>query len=592
MKKIFYGLAAAAYSLVGCTLDRFPETKVTPEQFFKTENDLQLYMNGLYSMSNTSPYWKDVGTDNLHETEAGDLSDLLVNSAAKNAKNFGGDWDWSRLRSLNIFLANASKASVSEAARNHYIGLARYYRAVFYWEKVREYSDVPWYGAPLNPASADLYKAADKRTFVVDKIMEDMEFAAKHVYDKSRVRERGAYHKDYIRLEFARFALEEGTTRKYRTELNLSGTANTFLEKARDMADSIMTSGRFQLATDYGALFFSVKSGHLNSNKEVFIVNDFDGSKRQRTDEVTGMHTRYFPTRDLLYAFLNSDGTRYTDQARYDTNDFVTEFKDRDPRLNATLCYPGWIDEYSDPTKPYVQEFIKDFSGYHMSKWYLQSGDQTVRQGTDIPVGRYAEVLLIYAEAKAELGTITQGDIDKSINLLRKRVNMPNLSLTAANGDVDPYQAAKHTNVTGANKGVILEIRRERRVELALEGTRYEDIRRWGRLEYLETKPTGIYFSKLGKHDLTGDGVPDITILPSTGTLPALTGRGKNALGVTLIYYKQGDKFTLSNGDNGGYIQLFTNETWKLTLPRDYYRPIPYDEVLLNPKLKQPFGWK
>src|SRR5690606_32689045 len=152
-------------------------------------------------------------------------------------------------------------------------------------------------------------------------------------------------------------------------------------------------------------------------------------------------------------------------------------------------------------------------TGYRVIK-ALPTRDQWGSGGAsyiDIIIFRYAEALLIFAEAKAELGTLTQTDLDESINKLRDRVAMPHLDLAVANANPDPYLVAMYPNVDqGPNKGVILEIRRERRIEMFNEGLRWDDLMRWKEGKRIEQPMVGIYFSGLGAHDFNNDGVPDV----------------------------------------------------------------------------------
>ncbi len=122
------------------------------------------------------------------------------------------------------------------------------------------------------------------------------------------------------------------------------------------------------------------------------------------------------------------------------------------------------------------------------------SFDSYNRSINSMPIFRYAEVLLNFAEAKAELGTLTQADLNKSIFELRDRVGMPNLDMAAANANVDPYMEAQYPGVTGANKGVILEIRRERRIELVMESHRWNDLMRWKSGQSVVRPFKGMYF--------------------------------------------------------------------------------------------------
>jgi hypothetical protein len=212
----------------------------------------------------------------------------------------------------------------------------------------------------------------------------------------------------------------------------------------------------------------------------------------------------------------------------------------------------------------------------------------------DIPVLRYAEVLLIYAEARAELGELTQGDLDMSINLLRDRAGMPHLTIGTP---VDPVQEARYPLVNASstpNWAELLEIRRERRIELAFEGRRYDDLYRWYCGNLIENEPKGLYFSGLGKYDLTGDGYDDIILIDVSESVPAAEDKEQNELGVVLRYYRVGLQDSdadlyLENGNSGRVEGI--KERGTFVEPKYYYRPIPETQVLLNPNLTQIFDW-
>jgi hypothetical protein len=301
------------------------------------------------------------------------------------------------------------------------------------------------------------------------------------------------------------------------------------------------------------------------------------------------------PTKDLLQAYLMTDGNPYTDQAGYETNQFVDEFQNRDPRLSQTYTYPGWelinTSTYAQGAGIYVQQLAKNFSGYHQLKGFVNETEASIQNNTDIPILRFAEVLLIYAEARAELGELTQNDLDATVNKLRDRVNMPHLTTTPGS---DPVLQAQYPNLSGPMADVLREIRRERRVELALEGFRFDDLMRWHAAKLIEREPEGLYFPGLGKYDLTGDGVEDIFLIPNSESIPAEGDKEENALGKKLIYYKVGPQgsdasFYLSNGTSGTCVT--DPDRGSFNEPKYYYRPVPQPEVVLNPNLEQIFGW-
>lgn len=593
---MIYILFAALMLLVGACkkseLDRFPQTSISPNLFFNTEEDLALYVNGLLALPDRNSYLNDQSSDNVATTASVEVKNVMLGNA--NSQNITGGWSWTRLRDINYFLENYNKAAVSSDVKRHYIGLARYYRAEFYLAKVKRFSDVPWYSKTLSPDDKDLYKARDPRTLIVDSIMADLDFAYKNVREKVPV---GTPGKWAVATLYVRAALYEGTYRKYHDELNLQATASTFLQTAAKIADEVMTSGKFSIyntgkpASDYGALF---SSQDLTTNPEVILTNVFDLTKNKGQNVNSTVFGDYeqAPARDLVQSYLMKDGSRFTDIANYDKLGFVKEFENRDPRMAQTLVYPGWISA-ANPS-PYIQRLNKNFTGYHQLKGYVNSTDNNTLNGVDFPVYRYAEILLAYAEAQAELGTLTQAQLDKSVNLLRKRAGLPDLNLAQANANPDPVMALQYPNIA-TNKGVTLEIRRERRVEFAFENTRYDDLMRWKAGQLLAKSPEGMYFAGLGKYDLTGDGIEDVILIDRSQTIPGESQKEVNALGVKLIYYRTGTigsdaTVFLKNGTSGGAI-VTESVTRNFVEPKYYYRPIPNQDVVLNPNLKQIFGW-
>ncbi|MEC3879573.1 RagB/SusD family nutrient uptake outer membrane protein [Parapedobacter sp. 10938] len=585
-------LAAVATSCQKDFLDRYPQTSVTPEVFFNTEEDLALYINGMLSLSGHGMYLSDQSTDNLATTAAVEVKNIMTGDPS--SQNISGGWSWGRLRTINYFLENYDRAAVTDDVKNHYAGLARYYRAIFYHDKVKRFSDVPWYSGTLNPGDEELFKAQDPRELVMGNVMADLEFAMANVRDDVPT---GTPDRWAVATMAAKIALYEGTYRKYHPELGLQGTADAFLVRAVAITEQIIAEGGFSIhntgnpESDYADLF---GNQDLTGNSEMILVNSYDQTKNRSGNQNTGIFGNYeqSPARDLVQAYLRTDGSRFTDQSAYETLGFVKEFENRDPRLAQTIAYPGW--QRAQDSAPYVQFLARNFTGYHQLKGYANSTDQVILNSTDVPVHRYAEVLLILAEAKAELGTLTQTDLDNTVNLLRDRVAMPHLNLAASNADPDPVLVAKFADVVGANQGVILEIRRERRVELVFENSRYDDLMRWHAGKLLENIPVGMYFPGVGDYDLTGDDVPDIRLIPEGQTIPA--EREQNSLGVQLAYYSIGTigggaSIYLENGVNGGVLVTDDRERTFME-PKYYYRPVPNAETILNPNLYQLFDWE
>ncbi|MDW7695735.1 RagB/SusD family nutrient uptake outer membrane protein [Flammeovirgaceae bacterium SG7u.111] len=592
MKKIIFSMLIITV-FTACDdsfLDRYPETSISKENFFNTEEDLMMYTNSFYNFSGTGIYTSDASTDNQVTTGVTEIKNMMTGNPT--AETINGGWDWETLRNINFFLENFKNADLPEETLNHYEGLARMFRANFYMGMVKRYSDVPWYDYVISTDNEEaLFADRDPRDFVVEKIFEDYAFAVEHIQTGQP---DGAVDK-WVALAFqARHALYEGTYRKYHNELKLENTANSFLQIARDASEKIMEEGGFSLyntgnpTEDYGSLF---NNENLRNNPEILLMNISENDLKN-----SGWWAFMFgnyessPSRDLMMAYLNADGSYYSSVSDFETNQFVGEFANRDARLSQTYAFPGWelinTSTYSQGGGIYIQQLQKNFSGYHQLKGFVNNTDQSVMNNLDIPLIRYAEVLLTYAEAKAELGELSQADLDMTVNKVRERAGMPALSIGVA---IDPWQQAKYPNVSSA---ILLEIRRERRVELALEGHRMGDLMRWGAGDVLEEEPVGLYFPSLGKFDLTGDGVGDVFLIPNTESIPEEKELNEND--VPYIYYRVGPQgsdasFYLTEGDKG-YV-VATPERGVFEAPKYYYRPVPQNQVTLNPNLTQIFGW-
>lgn len=596
-RSIYIAVIFSGVSFIGCKKDflqRDPKSTITENVFFNTPNDLETYTNGLYEQLPTPV--NDMNTDNVATHNVSVETDMLVRGQitqdnygdleTDGAKNWTAD-DWKKLRAVNYMLDNAGKVTGNQLDIDHYIGIARFFRAMFYFQKIRKYSDVPWYASVLSSEDDALYKGQDSRAFVADKVLEDIQFAVDHIKPgggTTRITKWAA-----LALQ-SRFALYEGTFRKYHTELNLTNDYTRFLTLAADATNKIMTEGGFLItgssADDYAGLF---NATGLSANKEIILWKDYDPALNVGNGSALVLNYNFALSKSLAESYLNKDGSPFTDF----TKPFVRLFDNRDPRMRVTMNNPGWIQPGT--TVPY--KINPTMGGYAQIKYYpatsaLNQGFE--KQYNDIPLFRLAEILLIHAEAKAELGSINQGDLDKTVNRLRGRVGMPNMNMGVA---LDPVLAGLYPNVTASNLNVLLEIRRERRVELACEGLRYDDLMRWKVGKLIQNSQQGIYVPALGAYDVTGDGVEDIAILASPTSEGPIAGL-PDAVKTTLTKYYLKDAtgkdntFYLSGGTSG-YV-AFTRDREQarnFIEPKYYYRPIPRQQMLLNPNLKQVFGW-
>src|SRR5690606_30939677 len=128
-------------------------------------------------------------------------------------------------------------------------------------------------------------------------------------------------------------------------------------------------------------------------------------------------------SKSFVNTYLTTGGLRFTDQPNYNTREFVQEMQNRDPRLAQTIRTPGYTRIGGGAAAPNLSFTV---TGYHLIKYTMeQIYDAYDASVNDMPLFRIAETYLNFAEAKAELSTLTQSDLNKSVNLLRARVSMP-----------------------------------------------------------------------------------------------------------------------------------------------------------------------
>lgn len=567
-------------SLAACKksnlLDKSAKDKIEAENFFNTATDLQVYTNSFYDMlPTTAVYTEDAESDNIIPLV---VSDRVKGARIVPASNSNTKWTWENLRSINFFLEHYQKCP-DEDAKKKYGGIARFFRAYFYYDKVKTYGDVPFYNKVLSANDEDLYKPRDSRKLVMDSVLADINFAIANIPQEVQLNTITKYTALLLK---ARICLFEGTFRKYHS----LGDHEKFLNEAAAAAEELINSNAYKLFT----------TGGVNASyRELFARNDQDATETilaRDYNPTFGRHSISYmlvaPTagvygipKDMINSYLMKDGSRFTDQSGYDTKTFYEEMQNRDPRLTQTTAGPDFA-AYKETTREPVNLSITT-TGYRVIK-ALASRDQwgSINSYNDIIIFRYAEALLVFAEAKAELGTLTQPDLDKSINKLRDRVGMPHLDLATANANPDPYLASWYLNIdNGANKGVLLEIRRERRIELFHEGLRWDDLMRWKEGKKLEKPMVGIYFPGLGAYDFNNDGKADVYLHNGDAS-----GAPAGTSSVINVNQKR-----LTNGTSGNFNPLFSTPRI-FNEERDYYYPIPTEDLTLNPQLDQNPNWK
>ena len=581
LQHIFLFIAGSVLA-AGCNkdyLERYPTDQVAPDNFFRSENEFISYTNGLYRQLPAAVDVYGESYDNIVKSSV-----LAEISGTRLVPTTDSKWGWGELRSINFLLNNPSALAYKDrAVRDRYFGLARFFRAFFYFEKVRWYGDVPWYSTVIeNNDEENLMKPRDPRTLVMDSVIADLDFAIANLSTTKSVERVTRWTALALK---SRVALYEGTWRKYHTEANLPD-ANRFLTLAAEASRTFITESGYTLYSrtngpsgkPYQDLFATINADGVS--EEVIMTRRYSNELglRHGLQFYITARTQGKPglEKSLVNSYLMADGSRFTDRPGFDTMQFYNEVQNRDPRLAQTIRTPGYTR--IGQTTQVGPDFEATMTGYQPIKWMnIVALDGNNQSYQDMVLFRTGEVLLNFAEAKAELGTLTQGDIDLSIKKLRDRVGMPNLNLLAAGANPDPYLAQQYPGVTGENRGVVLEIRRERRIELVMENNfRWDDLMRWKEGKQL-TKPfLGTYFPGPGRYDLNRDGRVDVEIY--NGARPPATG----------AYQIPSSDLT---SPNGGYILTNRNIVKTFREDRDYFFPLPIEDLQLNSNLTQNPNW-
>jgi hypothetical protein len=445
------------------------------------------------------------------------------------------------------------------------------------------FGDVPYYDKVLESTDAEfLNKKRDDRGFVMDKVMDDFDRAIEMIPETKDP--NSARVTKWVALAMkSRAALFEGTWRKYHNMQD----AEKYLEQAAAAAKTFIEESGYTLYNQgdepYRDLFCSDKA---KTEEVVFArLYQFETLNIANSVQFNIRNDAQGFTRRFMNHYLMADGSRFTAIEGHETMVYTEETKNRDPRMAQTVLCPGYI--IKEETKPTPND-LTSLTGYEPIKFVSSVAHSGASKGTmDWPLIRAAEVYLNYAEALAELGgdRLDQTALDMSVNKIRQRAKMPDLNMTAANQDIDPFLESCYPNVPdGTNKGVILEIRRERTIELVNEGFRQWDMLRWKEGEQMvnKNKPYyGIYFPSVGLYDMDGDGKNDLEIY-------ATTQQSKPSDGLTVK--KIGSDLILSDGDHG-YVVAWASQTWEWN-DREYLWPIPADQrVLTGGALSQNPGW-
>lgn len=577
-------LLATAVSFSSCDdfLTRDPQDTVTDvPSFWNNEENLRTSFLDYYTyfFPGYRSGWNRA--DNFAETNVADWTDDNAQEVAtlftKVAPTTDADnWNFEKIRNMNLLLSRIQSSSLGEEAKNHWSGVARLFRAMEYAKLVQKFGDVPYYDAVVGSTDNEqLYRARDPRTTVMDKVNEDLAFACANI----RVNDgtKGLTVNRAVAQGFAsRIMLFEGTWQKYHA--NNTAKAAEYLKAAKDYAAALMQTNAYSIAPSYKSL---TTSEDLAGNPEIIMYRSYVENvvmhslmSFQNTE-----HEMSSPSRSFVDAFLTKNGLpiHQAGNTDYKGKEYAKEIQNRDPRLADN------IDEESGLRLNGVAA-VYAASGYYANRYVNKDlinkpGGMSSTNTTDAPVMKLNEVMLNYIEAAAELAdlgqyTLTQADFDKTINAIRDRqsTQMPHLTLVGNALKVNGVEI-NDPDRDATVKPIIWEIRRERRVELAYEGLRFNDLRRWGKLEYADMTKNkklnmGAWINK-ADYPENAEALAKITLCDENGKI--VTG-------------------------NEGYIMPITEVAkMRVMADKDYLYPIPVDQITMYEnhgfKLTQNPGW-
>lgn len=609
MKKTFNAILLLPLLCVAASCDDFltrePVNKFSAETYFSSEAELEMHANGMLN-SYLPDYSEPASGDAYNDLIATKTSTDFFRADIEWDADRQGSWSWGFLRKVNFMINNMSrcKDAVSEEIYNHYMGVARFWRAYNYVSRIRTFSDVPWVEkVPEVTDTTILYGGRDDREYVFHKVTEDLLYASENcMNDKFRTDGRVIICKDIVNALASRFFLYEATFRKNigtnpatgKAWTNGYETVEDLLGYARDCAKAVIEVGGYSLVDDWQSLFISES---LQSEEVIW--------GRSYVADVNGRHnlTRYFHsstlgqqysgTKDLVRMFLKADGTPIGDDGARQS--ITTEFEGRDPRLGATVLGPGReIKDAAGATTNETIDFTWCKTGYQIVKWSIPDAThfQNSIDENSLPILRYPEVLLNYAEACNELGEMTEAIWKETVGAIRERAGVRDIYPLSADYVADTWLRSYYSDGLAHPAeldDIALEIRRERVTELTFEsGLRQADVYRYGQADliarrYEDDGWAGIYVTAAeagGK--MTFEGVEYTFESAFSG-----------ALNTTTCYpIKEASEavesdWYLSEGDHGYLVYKYPLK-WE---ERKYCRPIPTSALNKNKNLGQNYGW-
>lgn len=564
-------LSVLALSIAGMSfscsdfLDTPPEDIFTDTNFWTSENNVKTF--SWLNYDTFLGYGNNAGTtaDFYFHNSSNFDDNLAMNvfttfNTTANATNSNWNSYYTLIRRCNLMLERVPSVSMDEAKKNHYLGVAKFFRAYTYFRLAQEFGDVPYTDAFLQQNDVNVYKPALSRADVINNVIKDLEEATSlmlTVDDKNvTVNKFTAY------ALLSRVCLYEGTNRKY----NLGQTGNEYLEKAKAASLVVMNNASYKLNSDWKSLYNSLE---LLDNSEVILAKRYLrgvlGNSIQAYTNTSTVQSGLSKFAAESYTTINGLPVKQVGgNAQYLGDNTITNvFANRDPRFAKAF---GNVDyAYSD--KPL--NGLTSITGYVFQLYNnpAASGTEVTTIGQnqiDAPIFTLSEVYLNYAEACAELGTATNADLNLSINKVRTRAGIAVLTTDGSNASVggiqinDPQRTSSLEQISGVVSPLIWEIRRERRLEfISWTSLRKADILRWKKGDYLD-----------------GAKNPDVLL---GARIPSLVGTASK-----------------TKVDANGYVIPYTISRTFIS-PKHYLSAIPTNDISLylaeGVELKQNPGW-
>ena len=544
----------------------------------------------------------------------------------------GNGWDFSSyIRRVNIMLSHIEESDMTEAEKEHWQAVGYFFHSFWYMELIDRFGDVPWVNKVLTEESPEIYDARMPRVQVADSVLTRLQWAENHIGNFESQDGANTINKNCVRAALSRFTLREGTWRKYHGLEGSDKYLQECVRVSELLMTDypvLYTGTDGQPGAGYGEMWttedLSTVPGIILYKAYVQDINPVQGGCHI---EHTSSHDIEMNQNIVdLYLMKNGKPIHNASSGYHGDKSMYTTFRDRDPRLYHTVMPPYKVEANgankpvenpnaswgytSDPAdREYIDlmganyscsnpgvgmkrlpaqnwsaslvpqipnlgtgAFVTCRSGYYLWKLYC-SWEENFNNGTlnvaDKPIFKIEEVLLNYAEAKAELGEFTQDVADKSINKLRDRAEVARMNVGEIDDNFDPDRPYYYPegNAAGIRVPALLwEVRRERIIELMGEGFGFYDVRRWRMAPwFLNRAAKGIWVTK------------DYALSKSMTLYNPNTG--------------------VSDGQSGsmteGYLYLFNDPIaeGKGWLDKYYLYQVPTDEILSNPNLTQNPGW-